>query len=241
MKRHLITGLMVLALTEGLALLSPVQAYETAAVSNGGSITGKAVFQGTSVPTRTVLPTKNKDVCGEMRTEPLVEIGKDNGVKNTVVILKGITKGKAWGEPTGPYQINNEKCVFQPHVQVVPVGADFTIRNSDPFLHNTHSFHDKKTVFNVALPFSGAEVKKKLDTPGIVRIECDVHGWMQGWVYVADNPYYALTGEDGTFTISDVPPGDYTLLIWQEHSGSMEKQVSVKAGAAADIGTIEIK
>jgi hypothetical protein len=187
-----------------------------------------------------VVPTKDKKVCGEVREEPLVEIGKDGGVRNAVAILKNVAKGKAWGEPMESPQIDNEKCIFQPHVQIVPLG-DLGIHNSDPLLHNTHGFYGKKTAFNVALPFKGAKVERKLDKPGIVRVECDVHGWMQGWIYVADNPYYALTGEDGTFIISEVPPGEYTLLIWQEHGGEMERQVSVKSGETVNIGMVEIK
>ena len=242
MRRHLIAELgVVLALAEFIVLSPSALAYEVGAVSSGGGIKGKVVFKGGEVPMKTVVPTKNQDVCGSMRQDPLVEVGKDGGVKNAVAFLKDVAKGKPWGEPAMPPKINNEKCIFQPHVQVVPLGSDFTIYNSDPILHNTHGFHGTKTVFNVALPFQDAQVKKKLDKPGVVRVECDVHGWMQGWVYVADNPYYTLSGEDGTFSLADVPPGDYTLLIWQEHGGEMEKRVSVKAGETVDIGMIEIK
>lgn len=240
MRKKLLAALMIAAMT-GLLLASGAPAYETGMVDNGGTITGKAVFTGSSVPERTVLPTKNKDVCGDMRKEPLVELGMDNGVMNVVAIIKNIDKGKAWGEMKETPKIDNDKCIFHPHVQIVPMGTEFAIHNSDPFLHNTHSFYGDKTEFNVALPFQGAQVKRKLNDTGLVRVECDVHGWMRGWIYVADNPYYDLTGEDGTFTITEVPPGDYTLLIWQEHSGEIEKQVTVKAGETADIGTIEIQ
>jgi plastocyanin len=232
----------ILTMAAVMMILPPAaSAYEVGAVDNGGTITGKVIFTGESVPTRTVVPTKNKDVCGTIRKEPLVEVGRDNGVKNAVAIIKEISRGKPWGEVSEPYKIDNDKCMFHPHVQIVPIGADFVILNSDPFLHNTHSFYNDKTVFNVALPFKGAQVKRKFEKPGVVRVDCDVHGWMRGWVYVADNPYYALTGEDGTFSINEVPPGEYTLIIWQEHSGETEKQVAVKAGETIDIGRIEIK
>jgi uncharacterized surface anchored protein len=73
-----------------------------------------------------------------------------------------------------------------------------------------------------------------------MRVECDAHGWMLGWVYVADNPYYAMTQKDGTFTITDVPPGDYTLVAWQEFTGPTEMPVTVKAKDAAAV-TVELK
>ena len=241
MKKNLLIAVLVLIVAGALVFSSAVLAYEAGTVDNGGTITGKVVFKGGTVPTRTVVPTKNKDVCGSVRQEPLVEVGKDGGVMNAVAILKGVTKGKSWREPEGEYTLDNDKCIFHPHVQIVPMGSDLAVHNSDPFLHNTHSFYGDKTAFNVALPFPGAQVKRKLDKPGIVRVDCDVHGWMRGWVYVADNPYYTLTSEDGSFAIDDVPPGAYTLIIWQEHGGEMEKEVMVKAGETFDVGTIEIK
>jgi plastocyanin len=234
--------LFAVALVLAVCLITgPAIAYQEMSVSEGGSISGKVVFKGTA-PMRTVVPTKDKEVCGGVRKEPLIEIGKDDGVVNAVAYLKGVQKGKAW-QKKDKYMIDNKDCRFHPHVQVVPVGSDFSIHNSDPMLHNTHSFAgmvDGKTVFNVALPFPGASVTRKLNSPGVMRVECDVHGWMRGWVYVADNPYYSATAEDGSFAISDVPPGDYTLVIWQEHAGSLEKQVSVKAGQKVDVGVIEL-
>src|SRR2546430_13300017 len=75
---------------------------------------------------------------------------------------------------------------------------------------------------------------------GIVRVECDAHGWMLGWVYAADTPYYALTAKDGTFTIKDVPPGSYTLVAWQEYTGEAEIPVTVKAKEVVPV-TVELK
>ena len=74
----------------------------------------------------------------------------------------------------------------------------------------------------------------------MVRVECDAHGWMLAWVYVADSPYYAVTAEDGAFTITDIPPGNYTMVTWQEYTGPVETDVIVKAGKASEVA-IEIK
>jgi hypothetical protein len=126
-----------------------------------------------------------------------------------------------------------------PHVQIIPAG-EVEIVNSDPVLHNTHGFLDKATVFNVALPNQGQRIKRPLKRTGMVRVECDAHGWMLAWIYVADNPYYALAGKDGTFTLTNVPPGSYTLVGWQEYTGGVEVPITVKAKEAASV-TIELK
>jgi hypothetical protein len=213
--------------------------YEVAPVPDGGTIKGKVMYRG-SVPTKTVLPTKDKETCGGPRKDPLVIVGPGGEVQDVVVHLKEIAKGKDWPKVSGKPQIDNLKCVFHPHVQVVRVGP-IDVHNSDPVLHNTHGYYGKDTAFNVALPVQGGRVSKILRRPGVVRVDCDAHGWMEGWVYVTPNPYYSLTGADGTFTISDVPPGNYTLTVWQEHVGIVEMPVSVKAKESVQVPPIELK
>jgi hypothetical protein len=228
---RLILGILIVG-----SLTTPALAakYKEAAVSNGGTITGKVVYHG-PVKTRTVLPTKDKEVCGGPRKQPLIEVGEDGAVKDSVVYLKDVASGKAWPDmgPDNP-QIDNHKCRFEPHVQVVRRGK-MDIHNSDPVLHNTHGYYGKRTAFNVALPIQGAKVTKILRRPGDVRVDCDAHGWMLGWIYVVDNPYYAQTGADGVFSIKDVPPGDYTLVVWQEELGATEMPVKVAAGESAQV------
>jgi hypothetical protein len=222
------------------ALASPVRAYEAVSVTDGGTIRGKVVFAGEPPAKRKVIPTKDREVCGSgVREVDQILIAPDKGVQDAIVYLKQVEKGKAWATPSKLPAIDNVKCDFQPHVQVI-VPGDFEIVNSDPVLHNTHGFLGKLTVFNVALPNQGQRIKRPLKRPGLVRVECDAHGWMLGWVYVADNPYYAITGKDGTFTIANVPPGSYTLVGWQEYTGPVEMPVAVKAKEVVPV-TIELK
>jgi hypothetical protein len=222
------------------AALAPAvaAAYEVVTVSDGGTIKGKVVYQGT-VPMKKVIPTKDRATCGEVREEPEIVVGADKGVKGAVVWLKGIERGKALEKPAKKPEIVNEKCVFVPRVQAFPVGT-VVIVNSDPVMHNTHAFHGTQTVFNVALPVKGQRIEKPLKKPGITRIECDTHGWMLAWIYAAEHPYYAVTEEAGTFTITDVPPGSYTLVAWQEHTGENELPVTVKAKETVEV-PVELK
>lgn len=216
---------------------SAAESYEEVSVTDGGAVSGRVVYKGT-VPVRDVVPDKDRNVCGGPRKEPLIVVGDDDGVEQAVAMLEDVKKGKAWERPAKAPEIDNKGCRFVPRVQVVPVGTRLAIVNTDPVLHNTHGFYGNKTAFNVALPFPGARVERTLDRPGVIRVDCDVHRWMLGWVYVAENPYYAMTGRDGSFSIRDVPPGDYTLEIWQEEAGTTERRVSVKAGRTTDLGNI---
>lgn len=207
----------------------PALAYESVSVAGGATIQGKISFTGNPPAPRKVIPTKDRETCGSgVREVEQVLLSPDKSVQDAVVFLKKVEKGKAWQTPAKTPALENLKCDFIPHVQVIPAGSDLEIVNSDPVLHNTHGFLDKLTVFNLAMPNQDQRIKKPLKRPGIVRVECDAHGWMLGWVYVADNPYYAVTPKDGTFTIKDVPPGTYTLVAWQEYAGIVERPVTVK-------------
>jgi len=215
-------------------------AYEAGPVTDGGTIRGKVTFSGTPPPKKKVIPTKDREACGSgVREVDPILVGADKGVQEAVVYLKEVKRGKAWEKAKGTPAIDNVKCDFKPHVQVIPAG-DIEIVNTDPVLHNTHGFYGKLTAFNVALPNQGQRIKKPLKKSGLVRVECDAHGWMLGWIHVADNPYYAVTDKDGSFTIKDVPPGTYTLITWQEHTGDVETPVTVKAKEVVPV-SVELK
>jgi plastocyanin len=226
------------AIVVALPMVVPAQAYDEGPVTGGGTISGKVVFRGTA-PTRKIIPTKDVEVCGAPREEPMIQVGPDQGVQNAVVYLTQVAKGKAWPAPGKPPEIDNVKCRFVPEVQVIRAGK-MEVVNTDPVLHNTHGYYDKRTAFNLALPNQGQRIPVDLTRPGTVRVDCDAHGWMEGWVYVVDNPYYAVTGSDGKFNISDVPAGNYTLVAIQSFTGPVQQPITVASGKPTDL-TIELK
>jgi hypothetical protein len=216
----------------------PARAYEAGPVAGGGTIDGKVVFND-AVPTRKIIPNKDVEVCGGIREEPLIAVGPDKGVQNAVVYLVEVAKGKAWPAAGKTPELDNRKCRFEPEVQVIRAGP-LDVVNDDPILHNTHGYYGKRTAFNMALPNQGQRIPTELTRAGIVRIDCDAHGWMEGWIYVVDNPYYAITDADGKFSITDVPPGSYTLVAIQSFTGPIQQPVTVTAGKPTNL-TIELK
>jgi hypothetical protein len=222
-----------LALVSILAV-TVIAAYSSspARAQEGGTIKGTVVYTGT-VPTKKIIP-KDRETCGNPHEEQLVVVGPSKGVKDAIVYLDDVPKGKPMAKPAKPPEIDNNKCMFVPESQVIPPGP-IVIVNSDPVLHNTHGFYGKRTAFNVALPNQGQRIEKQLPRPGIVRVECDEHGHMHGTIYVADHPYHAVTGADGSFTIKDVPPGSYTLVVYQWHVGPTQTSVTVKPKETADV------
>jgi hypothetical protein len=235
-KPNVLCGLVAVIAT---ALTSaPAQTYEVGAVTGGGTIEGVVVYRG-DVPTKTIIPTKNVETCGGKREEPLIRVGADKAVESAVVYLADVAKGKAWPEQGKTPELNNHNCRFEPEVQAIPAGP-LDVVNSDPVLHNTHGHYGTRTAFNMALPNQGQRIPTELKRPGMVHIDCDAHGWMEGWIYVVDNPYYAITGADGKFTITDVPPGAYKLVAWQSFIGPVETPVTVTGGQSTKL-EIELK
>ncbi len=230
------TGLSAIAFAATIA--GPAQAYDEGVVAGGGTIEGKVVFNG-AVRTRKIIPTKDVEVCGGIREEPMIQVGPDKGVENAVVYLVGVAKGKAWPAKGKTPVLVNVKCRFEPEVQVIRTGP-LDVVNKDPVLHNTHGYYGKRTAFNMALPNQGQDIPTELSRPGTVRVDCDAHGWMEGWIYVVDNPYYAITGADGKFTIADVPPGEYDLVAIQSFTGPVQQKVTVAASKPTSL-SIELK
>jgi plastocyanin len=212
--------------------VTAAQAYQAGPVSNGGKISGAVKFQGTAPPRKALEVTKDKEVCGkhEIFSEDLI-VGADGGLANAVVSITNITQGKPF-EASDPV-LDQKGCVYIPHVLMFPAGSTIKITNEDGILHNVHTYSTKNPPINRAQPKFRKVMEEKFEHPEIIKVTCDAHGWMQGWMVVKDHPYYALTDEKGTFTLTDVPPGDYELKVWHGKLGETTQKISVPAGGEA--------
>lgn len=211
-------------------------AYEVKSVTNGAVITGKVTYKGKVPALKKILITKDQAVCGKgyiKRHE--VNISAGGGLEDVVVTVEGIKKGKPWKTPKGGYVLDQKRCDFHPYLMVVPQRAKLLILNSDPVLHNIHTYEligrARRTLFNVAQPKFKRRVTRTIRTRRgkAIRVECDAHSWMLGWLYVTDNPYYAIAGKDGSFSIKNIPPGTYKIKVWHPFLGTKEKTVTLSA------------
>ena len=206
-------------------------AYQVMAVTNGGSITGTVTYAG-EAPAPAKLPvTKDVQVCGatEHYDESLV-VSESGGIKDVVVSLKNIHSGKGLETLGTEFVLNQEGCRYSPHVSIVPVNTPLKILNPDGILHNIHSYSEKNPSFNKSQPKFKNEMETSFEHAELVKIKCDVHGWMSANLVVVDHPYYAKTDDNGTYTLTEVPPGNYTVEFWQEKLGTQTAQVTVTAG-----------
>ena len=195
----------------------------------GGRITGKVTVS--DIPEMVMVEvTSDQAVCGDEVEDRATVVDASGGVANAVIIVTGA----AWVEDPPPAVVNNKNCYFEPRVQVAKTRTVISVKSEDDTLHTTHTYDDRaRTMFNVAIPVPGMTIDRPLRRPGVVRVECDSHGWMRGWVYVTDD-MGVVSGPDGSFEITGVPPGSYELTIWHERFAGMSRRVTVTAGGAVE-------
>ncbi len=133
--------------------------------------------------------------------------------------------------PSAPVVIDQHGCQYHPHVLALQVGQPLQIKNSDATLHNIHALPVVNPQFNEGQPVQGMVSTKKFEKAEITpfKVKCDVHGWMKAWMAVMPHPFYSISQANGTFTIANLPPGNYTLVAWHEKYGSKEQQITVAA------------
>jgi len=238
MKRSTLISSISLAIAMSLPAAHAATPYKTIEVSNGGTVSGKVSFTGDDPAPKVFAITKDNDVCGTGNRE--VDFVKvNNGALNDVVVyLDKVKEGKAFDPAAETGAVNQTGCAFDPFIQIMHNGSDFTATNSDPVSHNIHTYEilgrAKKTVFNISQPDKGDVVKTiKLKRGIAMKVECDQHDFMQGFVFVAKNPYYALVADDGSYTIEGVPPGKYTVKAWHGTLKGQKASVEVAAGGSA--------
>ena len=200
--------------------------YQATTVEDGGTIKGVVRFNGTVPPPRKIEVPKDEEECGKSKRDASLIVSPQGEIQNTVVYLKDIKTGKKMAPRK--VTLDQRGCEYHPHVLAFPAGSTVEILNSDGILHNIHSYSKVNSPFNIAQPKFKKTLSEEIDKPEIIHIKCDVHAWMDGWLFAAENPYYSLTDQRGDFELTDVPPGTYTLEVWQETLGRTSQTVTVK-------------
>ena len=211
---------------------TPTLGDQRVVVQQIGTISGRVLFKGKHIPAILAVG-KDKEICGNSIKDPRLLVAARGEIKNAVVRITEIAAGKA--AAAGEALLDQRKCEFVPHVLAIAAGTAVNITNSDGILHNIHTLSKDNPAFNRAQPKYLTEITQTFSKPEIIPVRCDVHGWMGGWIFVASNPYFDLTGADGTFELAAVPPGKYTLEVWHETLGKQTQQVEVGAGETVNV------
>lgn len=215
---------------------TPPAATPPAAVADAGSISGTVDFTG-EAPANAAIDMGEEPTCASKHsTPPTAETVVASGGKlgNVFVYIKeGLTGEHA--APSQPATINQDGCVYIPHVVGVQVGQELAIQNSDGLLHNIKAAPSANRPFNISQPNNMTSTRTFSTAEIMIPVQCDVHGWMQMYIGVTTHPYFAVSSTDGSFTIANVPPGTYTVEAWHEKYGVQTQQVTVPPSGAGNV------
>ena len=201
-----------------------------------GTIAGEVRVEG-AVPAMADVRFGSFGECASQHPGP-VAVGDllvhDGKLANAFVWLKDGLGDRVFAIPEVPVIVDQVGCLYTPRVAGAQVGQAIRFVNGDPLLHNVHGTPSVSSVWNVSLARKGATRDVRVDQAEVpISVRCDLHPWMQGWLGVVDHPYFAVTGTDGTFALSEVPPGDYTVAVWHERLGTAETRATVAPRGAA--------
>lgn len=216
-------------LVGGLAVAVALLGSSGPAEAQGGTIAGEVKFSGTAPAPKVVKVNKDVEACGQEKKIAEVAVGAGGGLANAIVSVPGAKGAK----PAGKAVLDQKGCEFRPPVLVMAPG-DLEILNSDGVLHNIHTFSTANPAVNKAQPKFKKSMTEKFAKPEVIKVQCDAHSWMLGWLVVTEDPT-VVTDDKGSFKLENVPPGKHKVEVWHPVLGKQSKDVEVKAGQEAKV------
>ena len=199
----------------------------------GGTVSGRVTLSG-NPPKSKPLDLSKEPECVKMRaSDPLfsetVVTGPGNSLQNVVVY---ISAGATENHPatSSPAIFDQQGCHYTTHVLALRVGQEVRISNSDPFAHNIHPLAKVNREWNKMQPPGTPPFTYAYDHEEFIHIRCNIHPWMDGYFVVLKTGHFAVTGDDGRFSLRDLPAGHYTVTAWHETYGSQSKEITVYGG-----------
>ncbi|HVU87275.1 MAG TPA: hypothetical protein VHD36_08135 [Pirellulales bacterium] len=224
----------------------------TTANAQWGNLKGKFVYDG-KAPEPKKLDTSKEAMCvAHNLTDESLIVGPDGGIKNVVIFVrtKGVKVNPSLEKQPDKVEIDNKNCRFEPHILPMLLSQTLVVKNSDPFSHNSNVTEVGGQGANPLIA-PGKEATYKYARPQVIPqpVACNIHPWMKAMVLPRDNPYFAVSKDDGTFEIKDLPVGKLEFQVWQEKAGNVDTKawpkgrftMDIKAGDTNDLGTVKLE
>lgn len=204
---------------------------------SAATITGMVNFQGTA-PSAETIDMSEEPACAEKHTDGATRervVAGDGTLGNVFVYVKDGLGDRTFPTSTEPVELDQDGCIYHPHVLAIQTNQEMVIKNSDGILHNINTQPTVNQGFNVSQPVE-METTRTFSSPEVmIPVKCDVHGWMEAFIGVQSHPYMAVTSADGTFRLENLPPGTYTIEAWHELYGTQTQTVTVGAQETGEV------
>ena len=233
------------ASSEAAEVTKPAEDLPPAPVNTGGPKTatfkGLVTLKGDPPKMRPLIQIKGNADCATLHDSLPVSqqvVVRDGGklVNAFVYVTRGL-EGQTFEKATEKKVFDQKACVYSPHALGLQVGQPLEIMNSDATLHNVHMFPKKNKEVNRGQPKQGmtfTQTFRRAEAKPF-KVKCDVHPWMNAWIGVFDHPYYAVTGENGSFELPKIAAGTYTLTTWHEKLGQKNQQITIADGETKEV------
>jgi Carboxypeptidase regulatory-like domain len=209
--------------------------------SGGASLRGLVKFEGT-VPKSRPISMAADPSCAKQHPSPVFSqdvIADSRGdLENVVVYIAEGLGDRTFDVPTQPAVVEQKACMYQPHVLALRANQPLHVVNDDPTSHNIHPVPANNREWNKAEP-PGTSVDEAFSREEIaIPVKCNLHPWMHSYIAVFKHLYFAVTGKDGSFELSNLPPGAYTIKAWHEKLGTSTQTITIGAGETKEIAFV---
>jgi len=205
-----------------------------------GSVGGKVTVEGQVAAPKVINMHADPD-CAKGNSSPAmtedVVAGAGGALDNVVVYISAGAPDES-SAPSQPVTVTQKGCRFAPHVAVMQTGQEVEMINTDSTAHNVHPLATNNREWNKIQPPGTAPLEETFARPEFISVKCNIHPWMHAYFAVLKTSHYAVTGQNGAFTLNNLPPGKYTVTAWHESLGTQSQEVTVTGSGTAPLNFV---
>jgi plastocyanin len=201
-----------------------------------GTISGKVTYTGTPVKQKPISMAKEPS-CDKQHPTPIttetIVTGANNTLENVVVYISGGADDAS--APAQAVTFTQKGCQYIPHVIALHTGQELHVVNGDQTSHNIHPMPKSNPEWNKSQPPGAPPIVQKFDNAEFISVKCQIHPWMHGWFAVLKTNHYSISGDGGSFSLPNLPPGKYTVTAWHEDYGTQTQEVTITGNETKSI------